>query len=158
MAFDPTPAFAELTRRAEGIFAGSAGREQRLLALCDLLARGVPYYNWVGFYLADPAAGVLRLGPYVGLPTEHVTIPYGLGLCGQVAQSPQTYVAQDVFKEDNYLSCCVDVKAEIIVPILRDGALAAELDIDSHHYSPFTSADRTFLEAMCARAVQAGLF
>ena len=110
----------------------------------------MPYYDWVGFYLTDPEKkDELVLGPYEGDPTEHTRIPFGRGICGQAAATKETFVVQDVSKEDNYLSCSVHVKSEIVVPIIRDGEVLGELDIDSHTVEPFTDGDREFLERVC---------
>lgn len=107
----------------------------------------VSYYDWVGFYFVED--GKLKLGPFVGEPTEHVEIPFGVGICGQAAEREKTFVVQDVSKETNYLSCSPKTKAEIVVPIFKDGRIIGELDIDSHSFSPFSEEDRRFLEKVC---------
>jgi len=118
--------------------------------ICDLLHRSVLHYDWVGFYLVDPAEErMLQLGPYTGAPTDHVRIPFGRGICGQAADTLNTYVVQDVNKEDNYLSCSPFVKSEIVLPVIKDGVLLGELDIDSHTVSPFTPGDEAFLQRVC---------
>ena len=121
-----------------------------LLAVCELLRDSVTHYDWVGFYLADPATRTLTLGPFAGAPTEHVEIGFGRGICGQAAERRETFLVQDVSKEANYLSCSVDVQSEIVVPILRGGRVVAEIDIDSHALAPFTDEDRAFLERVAA--------
>lgn len=132
--------------------AGGAHRE-RAQALCNLLRDRVDHYDWVGFYLVDPAAErALVLGPYAGAPTEHTRIPFGKGICGQAAETEATFVIQDVSQETNYLACSVHVRSEIVLPMFKDGALIGELDIDSHVIAPFTDADERFLEAVCAEA------
>ena len=52
-------------------------------------------------------------------------------------------------KETNYLSCSSRVRSEIVVPILKEGIIVGELDIDSHEISPFSEEDRIFLEKVC---------
>ena len=96
----------------------------------------------------------LVLGPCVGTPTDHVKIPFGRGICGQAAEREETFIVQDVSKECNYLSCSISVKAEIVLPIFKDGRIVGELDIDSHRLSPFTDADRGFLEKVCKIVAQ----
>lgn len=125
------------------------GREAALQEVCRLLAAGVPHYNWVGFYVVDASGQALDLGPFVGAPTEHVKIPFGRGICGQAAATGETFIVQDVSKETNYLSCSLDVKSEVVLPIFAGGKIAAELDIDSHELSPFSHEDRRFLEELC---------
>ncbi|HKK12696.1 MAG TPA: hypothetical protein VJ945_07675, partial [Flavobacteriaceae bacterium] len=89
----------------------------RLLLICELLEANVPHYNWVGFYFKNGNKNELKLGPYVGAPTEHTTIPFGKGICGQVALSNQNFVVPDVSAQDNYIACSITVKAEIVIPI-----------------------------------------
>ncbi len=118
-------------------------------ALCRLLTDGVPHYHWVGFYLAEAENRMLRLGAFAGDATEHTLIPYGKGICGQVALSEETLVIPDVTAEDNYLSCSSSVRSEIVLPVFRDGRFVAQLDIDSHDPDPFTDADQRFLQRVC---------
>lgn len=129
---------------------GVANRSAALRAVCELLHAAVDHYDWVGFYLADPANRTLTLGPFVGDPTEHVRIPYGRGICGQAAESGRTFVVQDVRAEGNYLACSPRVRSEIVVSVVKDGRFVAELDIDSHVLSPFTTAEVAMLEQVAA--------
>ncbi|MHA2249157.1 MAG: GAF domain-containing protein [Candidatus Kariarchaeaceae archaeon] len=123
-------------------------RDTTLQAISKVLREEVHYFDWVGFYIVDPdKPQELYLGPYEGAKTDHVRIPFGRGICGQVAESQNTYVIQDVSEEDNYLSCSSDVQSEIVVPIFREsGEFIAELDIDSDTIAPFTDEDTVFLE------------
>jgi L-methionine (R)-S-oxide reductase len=115
----------------------------------EILKVNVFHYDWVGFYILDDQDSNLILGPYSGHPTEHTIIPIGKGVCGQVAQNNTLKVVQDVRKEENYIACSLDVKSEIVVPIIKNGKFVAEIDIDSHSPSPFTSEDQEFLIAVC---------
>jgi GAF domain-containing protein len=152
MTGPPRAPFEDLLERARRIVSSAAaGRDEVLGRLCRLLA-GVPGYDWVGFYIAEPSLRVLVLGPFVGEPTEHRRIPYGSGICGQAAERGETFVVQDVSREGNYLSCSPRVKAEIVVPVYSSRGFAAELDIDSHRAAPFTDADRAFLERIAQLA------
>ena len=119
------------------------------LALCQKLQRENPHYNWVGFYWMDDADQALHLGAYVGAETDHVRIPYGRGICGQVAESGETFVVPDVHAQDNYLACSIETKAEIVVPVYKDGKLVGQLDIDSHKRDPFSPKDQAYLEQVC---------
>jgi L-methionine (R)-S-oxide reductase len=121
-----------------------------LFRICELLKREVYHYDWVGFYILDPEENELVLGPFAGKPTPHTHIPVGKGICGQVAESGQTMVVQDVTQVENYISCGLDVQSEIVVPILKNGKFVAELDIDSHSPAPFKSEDDQFLTKICS--------
>lgn len=149
--------FEALLDRIASIAAGPGAREDRLREVCRLLRREVPHYDWVGFYLVDPASPrELVLGPFDGAPTDHTRIAFGQGICGQAAKLRDTFVIQDVSRETNYLSCSPHVKSEIVVPVFKDGAVAGEIDIDSHALAPFMPQDRKFLEK--AARVLAELF
>lgn len=124
-------------------------KEEKLQKICQLLDQEISYFNWTGFYFKNGDKEELILGPYVGAPTDHTIIPYGKGICGQVAVSNETFVVPDVHEQDNYLSCSIDTKAEIVVPIMKDGVNIGQIDIDSHKVNPFTDEDRKMLEWLC---------
>ena len=121
-------------------------RDEKLLEICQLLNLNVPHYNWVGFYFANHEAQTLHLGPYVGAATDHTVIPFGKGICGQVAVSNQNFVVPDVAAQDNYIACSFTVKSEIVVPLFVNGKNIGQIDIDSHVLNPFTIEDEQFLE------------
>ncbi|WP_458628996.1 GAF domain-containing protein [Winogradskyella sp. PC D3.3] len=123
--------------------------DQRLLKICELLEANISYYNWVGFYFKNGDKDELKLGPYVGEPTDHIIIPFGKGICGQVAISNQNFVVPDVAAQDNYIACSMTVKAEIVIPIFVHGENIGQIDIDSSTPDPFTEADERFLEFVC---------
>ncbi|MBN2389961.1 MAG: GAF domain-containing protein [Anaerolineae bacterium] len=140
-----------LTAIREIVASEDSTRDEKLHAICALLEREVAHYDWVGFYLVDPARErELLLGPFVGAPTEHMRIAFGQGICGQAADTEMTFVIQDVSQETNYLSCSPHVKSEIVVPIFKDGVVVGEIDIDSHALAPFTDTDDAFLEQVAA--------
>lgn len=70
--------------------------DTRLGEICELLKSNVPYYDWVGFYFKNGDKQELKLEPYAGAPTDHTIIPFGKGICGQVALSNQNFVVPDV--------------------------------------------------------------
>lgn len=123
--------------------------DDRLHQICQLLETKVDYYNWVGFYFRNGDKEELKLGPYVGEPTDHTMIPFGKGICGQVAVSNKNFVVPDVSAQDNYIACSITVKAEIVVPIFVNGENIGQIDIDSNTHNPFTEADERFLEFVC---------
>jgi len=146
--------FTELLHKVEGLLTGTDPLTDRLQRVCELLSDEVSYYNWVGFYMVEPETPqVLFLGPYLGDPTDHERIEFGVGICGTVAETKRTMVVQDISKVTNYISCSHMVAAEIVAPILRggaDGAILGELDIDSHTLAPYTDDDVELVEAICA--------
>ena len=142
--------FSILIKKARDIVNGQLDKNEKLEAVCKLLRDNIPYCDWVGFYLIDQTGEKeLLLGPFEGEPTEHVSIPFGRGICGQAAEMKKTFIVQDVSKEINYLPCSPKVKSEIVVPIFKNGEIVGELDIDSHTLSPFTDEDKASLEKIC---------
>lgn len=123
--------------------------DDRLHNICQELESNVEYYNWVGFYFKNGDKQELKLGPYVGEPTDHTIIPFGKGICGQVAISNQNFVVPDVTAQTNYIACSITVKAEIVVPIFVNGENIGQIDIDSNTADPFTKDDERFLEFVC---------
>ena len=120
-----------------------------LQRICDYLRDQVVHYDWVGYYIAVPEDRILALGPFSGKPTEHLKIPYGRGICGQAAVTQDTFVVPDVMAETNYLSCSIETRAEIVLPVTWDGTFVGELDIDSHTVDPFTEEDTVLLTEIC---------
>ena len=142
--------YEELLSEVAAIVSSEPAPVDKLASVCELLRERVAHYDWVGFYLVDPVQPrELVLGPYSGAHTDHSHIPFGRGVCGQAAEREETLVVRDVAAETNYLSCNPDVKSEIVLPIMRDGVFAGELDIDSHEPASFTDADWSFLESVC---------
>jgi len=128
-----------------------ATKNEKLLSICELLEEKIPYYNWVGFYFKNGDKNELKLGPYVGEPTDHIIIPFGKGICGQVAESNQNFVVPDVAAQDNYIACSITVKAEIVIPIFVNGENIGQIDIDSNTANPFSIDDESFLEFVCKK-------
>ncbi|MCR5861557.1 GAF domain-containing protein [Flavobacterium sp. J372] len=121
-------------------------REERLLQLCHLLRDNIDYYDWVGFYFRNGEKEELVLGPYAGEATDHTVIPFGKGICGQVAVSNKNFVVPDVTAQDNYIACSISVKSEIVVPLFVDGKNIGQIDIDSNIIDAFSELDERFLE------------
>ena len=113
-----------------------------------LLKDGVPHYTWVGIYVLD--GDELVLGPFLGKPSPHTRIPLGQGICGAAATEKATIVVDDVNADPRYLACSIETKSEIVVPIMRDGEVFGEIDIDSDRAAAFGAADRELLEPVAA--------
>ena len=118
----------------------------KLQEVCNLLKEKIDHYDWVGFYFKNGDKEELKLGPYAGVPTDHTIIPFGKGICGQVAESNQNFVVPDVQAQNNYIACSITVKSEIVVPLFVNGKNMGQIDIDSNTLDPFTEDDERFLE------------
>jgi L-methionine (R)-S-oxide reductase len=127
--------------------AARARSTQSLMAeTVALLQRERRHYNWVGVYLLEN--GELVLGPYVGKPTPHTRIPLNKGICGAAASTGKTVIVDDVNADPRYIACSLETRSEIVVPIVRDGRVLGEIDVDSDTPAAFTEDDRKLLEAV----------
>ncbi len=84
----------------------------------------------MGFYFVHSSERELLLGPFSGRPTQYLTICFDRGICRQAVEKGETLMVQDVSEEAKYLSCSPKVRSEIVVPVLREGEIVGELDID----------------------------
>ncbi|MEO0262333.1 MAG: adenosylmethionine decarboxylase [candidate division WOR-3 bacterium] len=110
-----------------------------------LLYDNFKHYDWVGIYFINE--NKLVLGPWKGeKETEHKIIPIGKGICGAAAKEKNTIIVNDVKKDPRYISCFEETKSEIVVPIIKNGEVKGEIDIDSETPSAFTTRDKNFLE------------
>ncbi|MDG1528984.1 MAG: GAF domain-containing protein [Polaribacter sp.] len=131
------------------IIDGSNTKEEKLQAICNYLESEISYYDWVGFYFKNGDKNELKLAEFTGEPTDHIIIPFGKGICGQVAVSNENFVVQDVSEQDNYISCGWKVKSEIVIPIFVNDENIGQIDIDSHTANVFTEKDEELLEFTC---------
>ena len=122
--------------------------------IAQRLHKEMTRYNWVGFYLVDPAnPNILLVGAFVGSFTPNARIPLNVGLCGAAASTGQSVVVPDVSKDSRYLAGSALVKSEIVVPILIKKKLVGELDVESYFTDAFPKNDQAFVEA-CAKVVE----
>jgi putative methionine-R-sulfoxide reductase with GAF domain len=136
---------AAVLAEVERIAQGGESSDEILRRVVDLLHDRFEAYSWVGIYFVE--GDELALGPWRGpQATEHVRIPVGRGICGAAAASGKTEVVDDVRADDRYLACFLSTRSEIVVPIVYDRLVVAEIDIDSDTPAAFGDDDRRFLE------------
>ena len=147
----------ELVEEIEGRIAGGAELsvvlERAVNALHTINAR----FDWTGIYELFPD-GVLRLGPFVGAPTDHVFIGMGDGVCGTAVAERRNINVPDVRELDNYLACSAETRSELVVLIRSGETIHAQIDIDSHSVAAFddqTVSDVERLAEVLARAYDA---
>lgn len=100
---------------------------------------------WTGFYRV--VENELVLGPFQG-PLACIRIPFGRGVCGTAWQRGETVVVSDVHAFAGHIACSSASNSEIVVPVVRNDAVIAVLDIDSTDYATFDETDRFYLEQM----------
>ncbi len=147
----PEEIFSEILAQIAQFSAAAADLRALQELSVEIMARRLPLYNWVGFYMLDREhAQTLVLGPFRGVPTEHTRIPVSEGICGAAVAQESTVIVQDVSRDPRYLACSLETRSEIVVPIRVHGKIVGEIDIDSHTLNAFGEQDRVFLEACAA--------
>jgi len=119
----------------------------RMATVSCLLSQAFPHFYWTGFYMVDPYThNELVVGPYQGT-LGCLRIPFGKGVCGKVAETETTQIVDDVSVFSGHISCDINTKSEIVVPVWDSTAeLIAVLDIDSTYHSSFDQTDKDALE------------
>jgi L-methionine (R)-S-oxide reductase len=144
----------ELLREFDALAQSAPTVEDLMTLIVGRLKERLPHYDWVGFYMVERGGmanpDMLVLGPYVGAPTPHTRIPLNQGICGAAASSGETIVVDDVNADPRYLACSVETRSEIVVPVVMNGKVVGELDIDSHTLAAFGSDDRALVEHCAA--------
>ena len=120
--------------------------DECLIKICVYLNKNIEGYDWVGFYFHNLKKKELNLIAFSGIPTNHTKIPFGKGICGQSALSNNSVIVDDVSKESNYISCNLNVKSEIVVPLFKKENNIGQIDIDSNNLKQFSSKDLEFLK------------
>ena len=128
----------------------SEDRYNTMECICSYLQNEVNHYDWVGFYMANHEKQTLHLKAFAGIPTDHDVIPFGKGICGQVAVSNENFLVDDVTAQDNYIACDIHVKSEIVIPLFVNGDNVGQIDIDSNSINAFSQEDAQFLEQLNA--------
>jgi GAF domain-containing protein len=113
-----------------------------------------PPFDWVGVYWVDGED--LVLGPYRGIPPEHVRIRIPDGVCGAVAAAGETEVVADVRARPGHIACDIHTRSEVVAPIVRDGRVIGVLDVDSNVPDAFGPDEVRIVEAAAA-AIAAGV-
>jgi L-methionine (R)-S-oxide reductase len=148
-----TPLHEELLRELQRYASTAATARSVMEHIAKRLHEKMARYNWVGFYLVDPAdPGYLIVGPFAGSFTPNARISLKNGLCGAAASSGQVVVVQDVTTDARYLAGSPLVKSEIVVPIYAKKKLAGELDVESYFADTFNKSEREFIEG-CAKVI-----
>jgi GAF domain-containing protein len=136
------------TLKKIGSLIGRESGTQAMETVVRTLKAEHPDYTWVGIYLLH--GNELVLGPFVGKPSPHTRIPLGRGICGAAAAERATIIVDDVNADPRYLACSLETRSEIVTPIMLDGDVLGEIDIDSDRPAAFGPDDRALLEQVAA--------
>lgn len=139
--------YAELLEAARAITDGEPDGVANMANCAALLAEFVPDLNWAGFYrMVD---GMLVLGPFAGRPAC-IRIAPGQGVCGAAAATGETQLVPDVHAFPGHIACDAASCSELVVPVKRNGAVIAVIDLDSPLLARFDAEDATGIEALAA--------
>ncbi|WP_285712408.1 GAF domain-containing protein [Erythrobacter oryzae] len=143
--------YRELLAAAGALTAGEPDGVANMANVAALLWEFLPDLNWAGFYRVAPAktgeGEELVLGPFVGRPAC-IRIPFGSGVCGAAAAGGATQLVADVHAFPGHIACDAASASELVVPVLRDGAVIAVIDLDSPTPARFTAEDARGIEAL----------
>lgn len=134
--------YEQLLPQAEALVAGEPDVIARMANVAALLHREMGFW-WTGFYRVE--GDHLVLGPFQG-PVACTRIARGRGVCGTSWKEEHTIVVPDVEQFPGHIACSSESRSEIVVPVRRDGAIVAVLDIDSRELATFEDTDRLYLE------------
>jgi len=126
----------DICRKLDQLAASGADLDRLLSGAIDHLHNAHPDFHWTGVYELFPD-NVLRLGPFIGAPTDHVFISVGEGVCGSAVAERRNKNVPDVAKEPNYLACSSATRSELVVLIRSGDTIFAQIDIDSHELDAF---------------------
>jgi GAF domain-containing protein len=126
----------QLVKQLEEEAAGGAAFETLLETAIRGLHEMDPRFHWTGIYELFPD-NVLRLGPFIGAPTEHVFIGVGNGVCGTAVAEKRNINVPDVRNVTNYLACSTETRSELVILIRSGERIHAQIDIDSHEVAAF---------------------
>ena len=111
-----------------------------------LLWEALEEINWAGFYLLK--GDTLYLGPFQG-KTACTVIPVGRGVCGTAAATREIQLVKDVHQFPGHIACDSASNSEIVLPLIKDGALLGVMDIDAPIFNRFEQCDADGLNTLC---------
>ncbi|HYC82628.1 MAG TPA: GAF domain-containing protein [Croceibacterium sp.] len=137
--------YRELASAADALTAGEPDGVANMANIAALIWQLVPDLNWAGFY--RQIAEELVLGPFCGKPAC-IRIPLGSGVCGTAAARAETQIVADVAAFPGHIACDAASRSELVVPVMRHGAVVAVIDLDSPLPGRFDHDDRAGIETL----------
>ena len=141
----PEELYPLLYQQLEALTRDVPHRIANLANASAVLMEALKEINWVGFYFMEGQN--LVLGPFQGKPAC-IEIPVGRGVCGRAVETGQTQLVADVHAFPGHIACDSASRSEIVVPLYRDGQVAAVLDVDSPQVGRLSQADKEGLESL----------
>lgn len=145
--------YRELCGRLRALLEGEIDPIANAANTSALVFQMVPDINWAGFYFLR-AQGALVLGPFQGKPAC-VRIAAGRGVCGAAVERGEPVLVDDVQSFPGHIACDAASRAELVVPLVRDGHVFGVLDLDSPTLGRFDAEDQAGVERLAAIYVAA---
>jgi GAF domain-containing protein len=139
--------YRELASAADSLTAGEPDGVANMANIAALVWQLLPDLNWAGFYRV--LDGELVLGPFCGKPAC-IRIALGSGVCGTAASRAETQRVADVHSFPGHIACDAASRSELVVPVVRAGAVVAVIDLDSPLPNRFDADDQDGIEALAA--------
>ncbi|MXP26481.1 GAF domain-containing protein [Altererythrobacter indicus] len=137
--------YSDLLSAAKALTEGEPDTIANMANIAALMYQIVPNLNWAGFYRM--VQDELVLGPFCGKPAC-IRIPVGRGVCGAAVGTGQSQLVPDVHAFPGHIACDAESRAELVVPIMRDGKVIAVIDLDSPLPNRFDQEDQKGIEAL----------
>ena len=139
--------YRQLTDAAAALTEGERDGIANMANVAALVWEYLPDLNWAGFY--RNVGGELVLGPFQGRPAC-IRIKFGQGVCGVAAETRQVQRIEDVHAFPGHIACDAASRSELVVPVVRDDAVIAVIDLDSPSPARFDAEDAAGVEALAA--------
>ena len=75
-------------------------------------------------------------------------------MCGTAARERRSVLVPDVEAFPGHIACDTASRSELVVPLLRDGAVIGVLDLDSPDLARFDALDQSGCETLAAIVVR----
>jgi sigma-B regulation protein RsbU (phosphoserine phosphatase) len=130
---------------------------QTLLSRTAELVGAVIHYRIFAIFLLNDRTNELRMRFQIGHTpeVERMRIPLGKGVAGQVAQTRQPVLLNDVSTAENYINANPGVRSELAVPLVVKNRLIGVIDLESEQAGYFRPEHLHLLTITASRIAQA---
>ena len=105
-----------------------------LANISSVIYYGYSDLNWAGFYFVK--GGQLIVGPFQGKPAC-TPIPFTKGVCGRCYREKAVQRIDEVLAVKDHIACDSASRSELCVPVIVNGEMVMEIDLDSPVASRF---------------------
>ena len=139
---DKSEQYRSLIPQISALIEGENDLIANMANVCAALKEQFNFF-WIGFYMVK--GDELVLGPFQG-PVACTRIRKGKGVCGTSWNEAKTIIVPDVEAFPGHIACSSASKSEIVIPIIRNGAVIGVLDVDSDQLNSFDEPDADLLK------------